>query len=165
MARTRVLLLVAALLLFNSELGTAQTVDKVSGNPTSLEQQKAASHIAATKAAASPTRVSQMRDPTGRHLVLYTLMPPILQRVWCTFQCSTTCCSPLQSLKDDCGYSPAAIVLPTFTSGNKPLHCSRCFVQPQPFCSASAISKSLWTCISGLSTCMHVTLFRVQTII
>ncbi len=70
MARTRVLLFVAALLLVSSELCTAQTVDKVSGAPTSLEQQKAASReegkVASTKANA---RVSQMRDPTGWHLV------------------------------------------------------------------------------------------------
>ncbi|CAL8469694.1 g9235 [Coccomyxa elongata] len=69
MARTRVLLFVATLLLVSSELCTAQTVDKESGAPTSQEQQKAASReeakAASTKADAAPSRVSQMRDPTA----------------------------------------------------------------------------------------------------
>lgn len=70
MARTRVLLLVAALLLLSSDFCTAQTVDRISGTSTSNEQQKAASQegakVAKTKANA---RVAEMRDPPGRHPV------------------------------------------------------------------------------------------------
>ncbi len=69
MARTQVLPLVAALLLLCGGLCSAQTVELASQINTALVQQAAASQqqsgtVKAAKAMATPTRVSQLRDPT-----------------------------------------------------------------------------------------------------
>jgi hypothetical protein len=88
MARTQVLLVVAALLLMCGSFCSAQTADLASQINTALGQQAAATQepatVASTKATATPTRVSQLRDPPTGTLTPVRLLETTLMHPVCT---------------------------------------------------------------------------------